>query len=136
VAFVGEERRFVKGRGCQSFIIGVGCRAVRVPLFAKMRFSLRLSMAFLLLLLPMSFFSLVIFIIGTLSNKMTCLTVLEAGALSLYFILLGHSLRPFSAVLKRFIIRAISSSFSPVASTCATLLGSASLLLVALRATV
>jgi hypothetical protein len=45
-------------------------------------------------------------------------------------------LRPFNAVLKRFMIRAISSLFSPTASTCATLLGSASLLLVALRATI
>jgi hypothetical protein len=44
-------------------------------------------------------------------------------------------LRPLSAVLKRLMMSAISSSFSPAASTCATLLGSASLLLVALRAT-
>jgi hypothetical protein len=35
----------------------------------------------------MSFVSLVIFIIGTLSNKMTCLTALEAGTLSLCLVL-------------------------------------------------
>jgi lipid-A-disaccharide synthase-like uncharacterized protein len=49
--------------------------------------------------------------------------------------LLGYSLRPFKAVLKRLITSAISSSFIPVAFTYATLLGSASLLVVALRAT-
>jgi hypothetical protein len=37
--------------------------------------------------------------------------------------------------LKRLMMSVISSSLSPTASTCATLLGSASLLLVALRAT-
>jgi hypothetical protein len=41
----------------------------------------------LVLSLPMSFVSLVIFIIGTLSNKMTCLTALEAGTLSLCLVL-------------------------------------------------
>jgi hypothetical protein len=37
--------------------------------------------------------------------------------------------------MKRLIISAISSSLSPAASTCATFLGSASLMFVALRAT-
>jgi hypothetical protein len=66
---------------------------------------------------------------------MTSLTAFEAGALFLVLFLLGYSLRPLSAVLKRLMIMAITSSFSLAASTCATLLGSASLLLVALRAT-
>jgi hypothetical protein len=50
-------------------------------------------------------------------------------------LLLGYSLRPFEVVLKRLIIGVISSSLSLAASTCATLLGSASLLLVSFRAT-
>jgi hypothetical protein len=97
--------------------------------------ALRLLVVFLLLLLLVLFLSLVIIVIGALCYKMTSLTAFEAGALSPCFILGGVSLCPLSAVLKRLMMRAISSSFSPAASTCATLLGSASLLLVALRAT-
>jgi hypothetical protein len=134
VAFVGEERRLVEGRGSKSFIVGVGRRAVRVPFLSEVCLALCLLVALLLLLLPALFLSLVTIIIGTICNKVTSLTAFEAGALSPFLFLLGYSLRPFSAVLKRLIIRAISSSFSPAASTCATLFGSASLLLVALRA--
>jgi hypothetical protein len=83
----------------------------------------------------MLFLFLIIFIIGALCYKITSLTAFEAGALPLCFVLVGVLLRPFKAVLKRLMIRAISSSFSSAASTCATLLGSVSLLLVALRAT-
>jgi hypothetical protein len=101
-----------------------------------MSLAFRLPIALLLLLLPMSFLPLVILIIGTLSNKMTSLPHLKHEHFPLVLFLLGYSLRPLSAVLKHLMISAISSSFSPVASTCATLLGSASLLLVALRARV
>jgi hypothetical protein len=72
MALVGEERRFVEGRGGESFVVGIGRRTLRVPLFAKVRLALRLLIGLLFLPLPMSFVSLVIFIIGTLSNKMTC----------------------------------------------------------------
>jgi hypothetical protein len=54
-----------------------------------MRLALCLPVILLLLLLPMSFLCLVIFIIGTLSNKMTSLTAFEAGAFSPCFILVG-----------------------------------------------
>jgi hypothetical protein len=54
-----------------------------------MRLTLRLPVILLLLLLPMSFLCLVIFIIGTLSNKVTSLTAFEAGALSSCFVLVG-----------------------------------------------
>jgi hypothetical protein len=84
---VGEERRFVEGRGSESFVVGVERRTIRVPLFAKARLALRFLVGLLFLPLPMSFVSLVIFIIGTLSNKMTCLTALEAGTLSLCLVL-------------------------------------------------
>jgi hypothetical protein len=87
MALVGEERRFVEGRGGESFIVGVGRRTIRVPLFAKVCLPLRLLVNLLVLSLPMSFVSLVIFIIGTLSNKMTRLTALEAGTLSLCLVL-------------------------------------------------
>jgi hypothetical protein len=100
------------------------------------RLALRLLVGLLLLPLPALFLFLVISIIGIICYEMTSLTTFKTGALSLCFALVGMLLRPFSAVLKRLIMRAISSSFSPVASTCATLLGSASLLLlVALSAT-
>jgi hypothetical protein len=99
------------------------------------RLALRLFVDLLLLPLPVLFLFLVIIIIGALSNKMTSLTAFKAGALSPCFVLVGVLLRPLSAVFKRLMISAISSSLRPAASTCATLLGSASLLLVALRAT-
>jgi hypothetical protein len=82
------------------------------------------------------FLPLVIFIIGTLSNKMTSLTAFEAGVLSPCLILVGVLLASFYAILKHLMISAISSSLRPAVSTCATLLGSISLLLVALRAIV
>jgi hypothetical protein len=89
MALVGEERRFVEGRGGESFIVGVGRRTIRVPLFAKVRLALRLLVSLLFLPLLMSFVSLVIFIIGTLSNKMTCLTALEVGTLSFCLVLVS-----------------------------------------------
>ena len=98
--------------------------------------ALRLLVNLILLPLLMLFLLLVIIIIAALCYEMTSLTAFETGALSPCFVLVGYSLRPFSAVLKCLMIRAISSSFSPAASTCATLLGSDSLLLVALRAIV
>jgi hypothetical protein len=100
VAFIGEERRLVEGRGSESFVVGVGRRAVRVPFLSKVRLALCLPVALLLLLLPMSFLSLVIFIIKTLSNKMTSLTAFEAGALSPCFILVGVLLASFKCGLK------------------------------------
>jgi hypothetical protein len=87
MALVGEERRFVEGRGGESFVVGVRQRTIRVPLFAKVRLALRLLVGLLILPPPMSFVSLVIFIIGTLSNKMTCFTTLEAGTLSFCLVL-------------------------------------------------
>jgi hypothetical protein len=65
MALVGEERRFVEGRGGESFVVGVRRRTIRVPLFAKVRLALRLLVDLLFLLLLMSFVSLVILIIGT-----------------------------------------------------------------------
>jgi hypothetical protein len=101
------------------------------------RLALRLLVVLFLFILAVSFLCLVILIIETLSNKVTSLTAFEAGALSPCFVLVGgYSLHPLSAVLKRLMISAISSSLRPVASTYATLLGSVSLLLVALRAMV
>jgi hypothetical protein len=134
MAFVGEERRLVEGRGSESFIVGVGRRAVRVPFLSKVRLALCVPVALLLLLLPALFLSLVTIIIGTICNKVTSLTAFEAGAFPLVLLLEGYSLCPSSAVLKRLMISAISLSLSPAASTYATLLGSASLLLVALSA--
>ena len=97
MTLVGEERRLVEGRGGESFVIGVGRRAIRIPFFAKVRLALRLLVGLLLLALLMSFFSLVIFIIGTLSNKVTSLTALEAGALSPCFVLVGVLLASFKS---------------------------------------
>jgi hypothetical protein len=48
----------------------------------------------------MSFLSLVISIIGTLSNKMTSLTAFEAGALSPCFVLVGVLLASFKCGLE------------------------------------
>jgi hypothetical protein len=42
MALVGEERRLVEGRGGESFVVGVGRRAIRIPFFAKVRLALRL----------------------------------------------------------------------------------------------
>ena len=65
-----------------------------------MRLAFSLPIAFLLLLLPISFIPLVIFIIGTLSNKMTYLTTFEAGALSLRLALVGMLLATFERRLE------------------------------------
>jgi hypothetical protein len=53
------------------------------------RLALSLPEVLLFLLLPTLFLSLVIIIVGTLSNKVTSLTAFEAGALSPCFILVG-----------------------------------------------
>jgi hypothetical protein len=95
VALVGEERRLVEGQGGESFVVRVGRRAIRIPLFAKVRLALRLLVELLLLPLPALFLSLVIIIIRTVSNKMTSLTTLEAGALSLCLALVGMLLASF-----------------------------------------
>jgi hypothetical protein len=89
VAFVGEERRLVEGRGSESFVVGVRRRVVRVPLLSKVRLALCLPVALLFLLLPALFLSLVTIIIGTICNKVTSFTAFEAGALSPCFVLVG-----------------------------------------------
>jgi hypothetical protein len=95
MALVGEERRLVEGRGGESFIVGVGRRAIRIPLFAKVHLALRLLVGLLFLPLLALFLSLVTIIIGTVSNKVTSLTTLEVGALSLCFALVGMLLASF-----------------------------------------
>jgi hypothetical protein len=67
-----------------------------------MSLAFRLLIALLLLLLPISFLCLVIFIIGTLSNKVTSLTSFEAGALSPCFVLVGVFLASFERGLETF----------------------------------
>jgi hypothetical protein len=62
-------------------------RAIRVPLFAKVCLALRFLVS--LLLFPLLFLILVTIIIRTVSNKMTNLTTLEAGALPLRLALVG-----------------------------------------------
>jgi hypothetical protein len=89
MAFVGEERRLVEGRGSESFVVGVGRGAVRVPFLSKVRLALCLPVALLFLLLPALFLSLVTIIIGTICNKVTSLSAFEAGALSPCFVLVG-----------------------------------------------
>jgi hypothetical protein len=95
VTLVREEGRLVEGRGGESFVVGVGRRAIRIPLLAKVRLTLRLLVGFLFLPLPALFLSLVTIIIGTFSNKVTSLTTLEAGALSLCLALVGMLLATF-----------------------------------------
>jgi hypothetical protein len=65
---------------------------------------------------------------------MTRLTALEAGVLSLRLVFVGMFLASLQSGLEALDYKYHLSSLSPVASTCAILLGSASLLLVALRA--
>jgi hypothetical protein len=89
VAFVGEERRLVEGRGSESFVVEVGRRAVRVPFLSKVCLALCLPVALFLLLLLALFLSLVTIIIETICYKVTSLTAFEVGALSLCFILVG-----------------------------------------------
>jgi hypothetical protein len=55
MTLVGEERRLVEGRGGESFIVGVGRRAIRIPFFAKVRLAFRLLVGLLLLPLPVLF---------------------------------------------------------------------------------
>jgi hypothetical protein len=73
---IGEEGRFVEGGGGESFVVRVGRRTIRVPLLAKM--CLTLSLLVSLLLFPLVPLLLVTIIIGTISDKMTNLTTLEA----------------------------------------------------------
>ena len=73
---VGEEGRLVEGGGGESFIVGVGGGAIRIPLLSDMCLALGLLVMFLLFPLAPEF--LVTFIIGTVSNKMTNLTAFEA----------------------------------------------------------
>jgi hypothetical protein len=102
MAFVGEERRLVEGRGSQSFIIGVRCGAIRIPLLSKMCLALCLLVVFLFFLLPILFLSLVIIIIGTLCYEMTSLTTFEAGVISPCFVLVGVFLASFERGLETF----------------------------------
>jgi hypothetical protein len=83
MALVGEERRLVEGRGDESFIVGVGRRAIRIPFFAKVRLALRLLVGLLILPLPTLFLFLVISIIGIICYEMTSLTTFKTRALSL-----------------------------------------------------
>lgn len=98
---------------------------------------LTLLLVELLLLLSLGVLVLIlVIIIRTICCEMTSLTPFEADTLPLDFCLSKKSLRSLSAVLKRLIKSVISSSLRLAASTYATLLGSASLLFVALRATI
>jgi hypothetical protein len=89
VALVGEERRCVEGRGGESFVVGVGRRTIRVPLFAEVSLALCLLVGLLLFPLPAFLLFLVISVVGIISYKMTILTALEAGALPLRLVLVG-----------------------------------------------
>jgi hypothetical protein len=86
---VGEERRFVEGGGGESFVVEVGRRAIRIPLLSKVCLAFCLLVNLLVLSLPILSLFLVTIIIGTVSNKVTNLTTLEAGALSLRLALFG-----------------------------------------------
>jgi hypothetical protein len=89
MALVGEERRLVKGRGGEPFIVGVGQQTIRVPFFAEVRLALCLLVGLLLLPLPTFLLFLVISIVGTICYKMTILTTFKAGAFSLRLALVG-----------------------------------------------
>jgi hypothetical protein len=97
---VGEERRFVEGRGGESFVVGVGRRKTRVPFFSKVCLALSLLVNLLVLSLPILSLFLVTIIIGTVSNKVTNLTTLEAGTLSLRLALVGMLLATFERRLE------------------------------------
>jgi hypothetical protein len=92
---VGEERRFVEGGGGESFVVGFGRRAIRIPLLSKVCLALSLLVNLLVLSFPILSLFLVTIIIGTVSNKVTNLTTLEAGALSLRLALFGMLLATF-----------------------------------------
>jgi hypothetical protein len=87
VTFIREERGLVEGRGSESFVVGVGGRAVRVPFLSEVCLALCLLVALFLLLLPALLLSLVTIIIGTICYKVASLTAFEAGALSPCFVL-------------------------------------------------
>jgi hypothetical protein len=57
-------------------------KSIQSPIPCNVCLALRLSIELLILLLPFLFLILVILIIGTLSNKMTRLTALEALMIS------------------------------------------------------
>jgi hypothetical protein len=97
---VGEESRLVEGRGGESFVVGVGRGAIRVPLLSKVCLALRLFVGLLLFPLPALSLFLVTIIIGTVSNEVTNLTTLEAGALSLRLALVGMLLATFERRLE------------------------------------
>ena len=97
---VGEERRFVEGGGGESFVVGVGRRAIRIPLLSKVCLALGLFVGLLLFPLSALPLFLVTIIIGTVSNKVTNLTTLEAGALSLRLALVGMLLAIFERRLE------------------------------------
>jgi hypothetical protein len=63
------------------------------------RLALRLLVGLLFLPLPALFLSLVTIIIGTVSNKVTSLTALEAGSLSLCLVLVWVLLASFQGLL-------------------------------------
>jgi hypothetical protein len=69
VTLVGEERRFVEGRGSESFVVGVGRRTIRVPFFSKVCFALSLLVNLLVLSLPILSLFLVTIISGKLAIK-------------------------------------------------------------------
>jgi hypothetical protein len=100
MVFIGEENRLVEDRGSESFVVGVGRGAVRVPFLSKVRIALCLPVALLFLLLPALFLSLVTIIIGTICNKVTNLTAFEARALSPCFVLVGVLLASFKCGLE------------------------------------
>jgi hypothetical protein len=100
VTLVGEERRFVEGHGGESFVVGVGRRTIRVPFFTKVCLALSLLVNILVLSLPILSLFLVTIIIGTVSNKVTNLTTLEAGVLSLRLALVGMLLATFERRLE------------------------------------
>jgi hypothetical protein len=102
VAFVGEDKGLVEGRGSETFVVGVRGRAVRVPFFFEVCLALCLPVALFLLLLPAPFLSLVTIIIGTLCYEMTSLTAFEVGALSPCFVLVGVLLASFQCGLEAF----------------------------------
>jgi hypothetical protein len=97
---VGEERRLVEGRGGESFVVEVERRTIQVPFFSKVCLALSLLVNLLVLSLPILSLFLVTIIIGTVSNKVTNLTTLEAGALSLCLDLVGMLLATFERRLE------------------------------------
>jgi hypothetical protein len=74
---IGKEGGFVGDEGGKSLVVGVERREVQAPFIFYVRLTLLLPIEVLILLLPFLVLVLVIFIIGTLSNKMTELTALE-----------------------------------------------------------